>query len=86
MDVAEFDTIDELSVRHGVTAEEFATALGKSAGNVTHAAKLLSISRVHAIRLSRKFALRDMARNLRLDAGMSATGRPRKVAETVTHS
>lgn len=46
------------------------------AGNITHAAAALEISKVHALRMTLRYGLRDFARELRTATGGKATGRP----------
>jgi hypothetical protein len=46
-------------------------------GNITHAATILEISKVHAMRLTEKHNLRVFANALRRKIGRSATGRPK---------
>ncbi len=63
-------------------------ALVDAAGNISHAATALKISRAHATRLMKKFALVEFAAKLRIEAGMLpatsgerkgvVAGRPRK--------
>lgn len=45
-------------------------ALVDAAGNISHAAKALDISRAHATRLMKKYVLVEFAAKLRVDAGM----------------
>ena len=64
------------NARRGVSEAFFRTALEESAGNVTWAAGVVGVSKVHAMRLAEKYGLRAYACELRLSAGGSATGRP----------
>jgi hypothetical protein len=58
------------------SAKEVRTALIMTSGNVTHAAKLLNISKMHIMRLTAKHDLRIFALKLRMATGRSATGAP----------
>lgn len=64
------------------TSGAFRAAVEEAQGNLTRAARLLGISKVHAMRLAQKFVMRELARELR---GFS-TGRPRKSSETPLRS
>ena len=59
-------------------AEDIRQALEQTCGNITHAADLLEISKMHTIRLIERFSLGDYAKLLRESVGCSATGRPKK--------
>lgn len=58
------------------TAKDLRQALIITSGNVTHAAKLLNISKMHVMRLTQKHDLRIFALKLRMATGRSATGAP----------
>lgn len=53
-------------------------ALVEHNGNISHAATAIGISRAHATRLMKKYALMEFAAELRRGAGMAEKGRPRK--------
>lgn len=55
-----------------VRLETFREALEKSSGNVTRAAAALELSRVHAMRLLKKYGLVEFAAQLRLKAGVGS--------------
>jgi hypothetical protein len=59
-----------------ISPEALRETLVMTCGNVTYAAVLLEISKMHVIRLCAKHSLRDFARNLRFASGRAATGRP----------
>lgn len=59
-----------------VKEEMLRAALEITCGNITHAAATLEISKVHALRMTARYQLRDFARELRLAIGGKATGRP----------
>lgn len=71
-----------------VRVEDWKSALTKTAGNISAAAKEVKIARSHGTRLNKKFALVEFAAELRLKAGAArvrggerkgtVTGRPRK--------
>lgn len=60
-----------------VDRERLCLAIEAEAGNITRAAALAGVSRVHAMRLATRYGLRAYACELRLSAGGKATGRPR---------
>ncbi len=68
--------IEKLRGKGPITVENFKKALYLMHGNVTHTAVLLDITKVHAIRLVKKWKLRKFANEQRASIGVSSTGRP----------
>lgn len=61
-----------------ITKELFLEALTQACGNVTYAGMIVGRHKVHAMRLAKKFDLREVARDMRLSLGGKGTGRPQK--------
>jgi hypothetical protein len=57
--------------------DQFRSVLRAERGNITRAAIALGISKTYAMRLVKKFKLREWARELREESGAPAVGRPR---------
>ena len=63
-----------------IARSDMKEALECACGNFTYAAAILEISRVHVMRLARKYKFGKLAREMRQAVGSSATGRPRTVS------
>jgi DNA-binding NtrC family response regulator len=59
-----------------VRASTWKQALEAAHGNITHAAEALKIHRTHGAKLTKQYGLTGYALELRLGAGVPATGRP----------
>ncbi len=70
------EEIEKLRGKGPLTAESLKKALWFMHGNATHAAVLLDITKVHMVRLIKKFRLRQYANEQRRSIGVSSTGRP----------
>ena len=59
-----------------IKVDDLRVALDEACGNITHAAEILQISKVHAMRLTARHDLQAYACKLRKCFGNAATGRP----------
>jgi DNA-binding NtrC family response regulator len=60
-----------------VNYDSLKAALDQTQGNITRAASVLQISKVHAMRMVKVYGFGDYARELRVSKGGCSTGRPR---------
>lgn len=62
-----------------ITVADLRDAVEVACGNLTHAAAVLGVSKRHALRLAKRYALGDFARDLRQQVYGQVAGRPRRV-------